>query len=151
MSKQEKDTSKTAPYSAKTKDELLAWANKGYPAVKDYFYEMDGKKVFVIIADPPTNSEQEFIYIFDVGTSGYGLLLVQYTYTARITIEKDEKNKWLLFRSEEGKKLLIFPFDGVAPSDGLPIGETKTKQNKEKPKDNPPQPKSESKPQPSFH
>jgi hypothetical protein len=100
--------------SAESEEEILSWAKPRHDYVRSEYFTIDGMKVFVLLASPPTATSRMNIYVYNVyEPHGFSLLLVRYAHTSKVTIRADEKDKQLEFRSKGGKVLLILPIDKI--------------------------------------
>jgi hypothetical protein len=99
---------------AKSESEIISWA-KGKTQIERF--EIDGKKLLVLLASPPTATYRTtiFVYVGDDGGDepGWGLLLLRHAGTAAVKVEADKKAKKLTFRSKAGKLLLVLPVENV--------------------------------------
>ncbi len=107
--------------SAKSEEEIVVWA-KGkirsgqmdrFDAFRIERLELDGKKLLVLLASPPTATRRTTIFVYVGDERGWGLLLVRHAYTANVKVQADKKAKQLVFRSQAGRLLLILPVEFV--------------------------------------
>jgi len=111
--------------SAKSQDEIVSWAKgKTHIANSERFdgfrverFVIDGKKLLVLLASPPTATYRMTIFVYVADDSGddqrWSLILVRYAGTADVKVEIDKKLKQLKFRSKAGKLLLILPVENL--------------------------------------
>lgn len=100
-------------YSAKSKNDIVNWANIKYGHTKNFSLEIDDKKVFVVLADTASGTIRWLIhvYIYSPDAKQWDLLFLRYTNTSDVKTSVDKGKRNLLFISKSDKILFIQPFD----------------------------------------